>query len=72
MSAIPACSRSLFIIGCLVIGLGLAILLDQKLKGEAIFRSIFLFPMSISFIASGVVWGWLMNPATGDRMTGIN
>ncbi len=61
-----------FILGCIVIGLGLAILLDQKLKGEAIFRGIFLFPMSISFIASGVVWGWLMNPATGNRITGIN
>ena len=61
-----------FLIGCLVIGLGLAILLDQRLKGEAIFRGIFLFPMSISFIASGVVWGWLMNPATGSRITGIN
>lgn len=62
----------LFIAGCLIIGLGLAILLDQRLKGEGIFRSIFLFPMSISFIASGVVWGWLMNPATGNRLTGIN
>ncbi len=61
-----------FILGCLIIGLGLAILLDQKLKGEALFRGIFLFPMSISFIASGVVWAWLMNPATGDRLTGIN
>jgi glucose/mannose transport system permease protein len=61
-----------FIFGCLVIGLGLAILLDQRLKGEAIFRGIFLFPMSISFIASGVVWAWLMSPATGSRITGIN
>jgi glucose/mannose transport system permease protein len=61
-----------FILSCLLIGLGLAILLDQKLKGEALFRGIFLFPMSISFIASGVVWGWLMNPATGTRITGIN
>jgi glucose/mannose transport system permease protein len=61
-----------FIAGCLIIGLGLAILLDQKLKGEALFRGIFLLPMSISFIASGVVWSWLMNPATGDRITGIN
>jgi glucose/mannose transport system permease protein len=61
-----------FILGCLVIGLGLAILLDQKLKGENIFRGIFLFPMSISFIATGVIWGWLMNPATGNRITGIN
>ncbi len=61
-----------FIAGCLILGLGLAILLDQRLKGEALFRGTFLFPMSISFIASGVVWGWLMNPATGNRITGIN
>jgi glucose/mannose transport system permease protein len=61
-----------FILGCLLLGLGLAILLDQKLKGESLFRSIFLFPMSISFIASGVVWAWLMNPATGSRTTGLN
>src|SRR5918996_1913196 len=61
-----------FILVCLLLGLGLAILLDQKLKGESLFRSIFLFPMSISFIASGVVWAWLMNPATGSRTTGIN
>jgi glucose/mannose transport system permease protein len=61
-----------FILGCLILGLGLAILLDQRLRGEAIFRGIFIFPMSISFIASGVVWGWLMNPATGNRITGIN
>ena len=62
----------LFILGCLALGLGFAILLDQRLKGEAIFRSIFLFPMSISFIASGVVWAWLMNPSTGDHLAGIN
>jgi glucose/mannose transport system permease protein len=62
----------LFISACLIIGLGLAILLDQRLRGEGLFRGIFLFPMSISFIASGVVWGWLMNPATGNRITGIN
>jgi glucose/mannose transport system permease protein len=61
-----------FIIGCLIVGLALAILLDQRLKGEALFRGIFLFPMSISFIASGVVWAWLMSPATGNRITGIN
>lgn len=61
-----------FILGCLILGLGMAILLDQRLKGEALFRGIFLFPMSISFIASGVVWGWLMNPATGSRIAGIN
>ena len=63
---------SLFLTASLVIGLLLAILLDQKLKGESIFRGIFLFPMSVSFIVTGVVWGWLMNPATGSRITGIN
>jgi len=61
-----------FILGCLILGLGMAILLDQRLKGEAIFRGIFLVPMSISFIATGVIWGWLMNPAVGNRITGIN
>jgi glucose/mannose transport system permease protein len=61
-----------FIGGCILLGLGMAILLDQKLEGEPIFRGIFLFPLAISFIASGVVWGWLMNPATGNRITGIN
>ncbi len=61
-----------FILGCLILGLGMAILLDQRLKGEAIFRGIFLVPMSISFIATGVIWGWLMNPAVGNRLTGIN
>jgi glucose/mannose transport system permease protein len=61
-----------FIAGCLIIGLGLAILLDQRLRGETIFRGIYLFPMAISFIAAGVVWGWLMNPATGTRIAGLN
>jgi len=61
-----------FIAGCLILGLGMAILLDQRLKGEAVFRGIFLVPMSISFIATGVIWGWLMNPGTGNRITGIN
>ena len=40
--------------------------------GEGFFRSIYLFPMAISFIASGIVWRWLMNPAPGDRASGLN
>jgi glucose/mannose transport system permease protein len=40
--------------------------------GEGVFRSIYLFPMAVSFIAAGVVWRWLMNPAPGDRGTGLN
>ena len=61
-----------FIAGSLLLGLGLAMLLDQGLKGEGFFRSLFLFPMAISFIVTGVVWRWLMNPAMGSRMSGLN
>lgn len=64
---------ALFLISCLVTGLLLAILLDQRVKGEGIFRNIYLFPMAISLIVTGVVWRWLLNPATSvDRLSGIN
>ncbi|MBN1430643.1 MAG: sugar ABC transporter permease [Anaerolineae bacterium] len=63
---------SLFLVVCLIVGLLLAILLDQRLKGEGFFRSIFLFPMALSFIVTGVAWRWLMNPATGTRISGLN
>lgn len=62
----------LFVGGCLFLGLMLAILLDQGLRGENFFRSLFIFPMAISFIVTGVVWRWLMNPAMGSRMSGLN
>ncbi|MBG7610623.1 MAG: sugar ABC transporter permease [Anaerolineae bacterium] len=62
----------IFVSGSLVLGLGMAILLDQGVRGEGIFRSIFLFPMAISFIVTGVVWRWLMNPAMGSRLSGLN
>ena len=62
----------LFVGGCLILGLFLAILLDQGLRGENFFRSLFIFPMAISFIVTGVVWRWLMNPAMGSRMSGLN
>ncbi len=62
----------IFVAGSLILGLVLAILLDQNLPGEALFRGLFLFPMAISFIVTGVVWRWLMNPAMGDRMSGFN
>jgi glucose/mannose transport system permease protein len=61
-----------FIIGALLIGLTLAFLLEKGVKGEGFFRAVYLFPMAISFIAAGVVWRWLMNPAPGDRATGLN
>ncbi len=61
-----------FVGGSLALGFFLAVLLDQNLPGEGIFRSLFLFPMAISFIVTGVVWRWLMNPAMGSRMSGLN
>ncbi|GAA0592230.1 sugar ABC transporter permease [Virgibacillus siamensis] len=57
---------TIFFIGLVIVmGLGLGILIDQKLKGESFFRNIFLFPMALSFIVTGVVWQWLLNPSTG-------
>jgi glucose/mannose transport system permease protein len=55
----------LFIGLVIVLGMGIAVLIDQKLKGESIFRNIFLFPMALSFVVTGVVWQWLLNPSTG-------
>jgi glucose/mannose transport system permease protein len=61
-----------FVIGSIVLGFFLAVMLDQGLKGESFFRSLFLFPMAISYIVTGVVWRWLMNPAAGSRTSGFN
>ena len=61
-----------FVIGSILLGFFLAVLLDQGLKGEGFFRSLFLFPMAISYIVTGVVWRWLMNSATGSRTSGLN
>jgi glucose/mannose transport system permease protein len=59
---------STFLVGCLAIGLVLALLLDQQVAGESLFRNIFLFPMAISFIVSGTAWQWLLNPSTGVNL----
>jgi len=54
-----------FVVSSLVIGLVLANLLDRRIRAEAIFRSLFLFPLAISFIVTGVVWKWLLTPTAG-------
>jgi glucose/mannose transport system permease protein len=61
-----------FIVGTLIFGLIWALLLEKGVPGESIFRSIYLFPMAISMIASGVVWGWLLNPSQGVDARGLN
>lgn len=56
---------SLYIGFALVIGLALAILIDQKIRAESAFRSIFLYPMALSFIVTGTAWKWLLDPGVG-------
>ncbi|MCX7845372.1 MAG: sugar ABC transporter permease [Dictyoglomaceae bacterium] len=65
---------SLFLVSSIIIGLLLAIFIDRKIRGENIFRNIYLFPMAISFVVTGVVWRWLLNPGTGgiEGSIGIN
>ncbi|HEY8348169.1 MAG TPA: sugar ABC transporter permease [Symbiobacteriaceae bacterium] len=58
----------LFIGLCLFFGLAMAVLVDQRLKGSAFFRNVFLFPMSLSFVVTGVVWQWILNPSTGINL----
>ncbi len=55
----------LFIGICIGIGLLLAILLDQKIRGDGFLRTIYLYPMSLSFIVTGTAWKWIMNPGLG-------
>lgn len=49
----------------LVIGFVLAALLDQKIRFESTFRTIFLYPFALSFIVTGLVWQWILNPQFG-------
>lgn len=54
-----------FITSCLAVGLLLATLLDSRIKGEGVFRAIFMFPLAVSFIVTGVAWRWLESPTSG-------
>lgn len=55
----------LFVGACLLVGLLLAILLDRQPWGQPLWRNLFLFPLAISFVVTGVVWQWLLNPGAG-------
>ncbi|MCA0043718.1 carbohydrate ABC transporter permease [Celeribacter litoreus] len=55
----------LFIIGSLILGSILAILLDRGIAGEGAFRTIFLYPLAISLIVTGLGWRWLLDPSIG-------
>ncbi|CUH89469.1 Trehalose transport system permease protein SugA [Phaeobacter sp. CECT 5382] len=62
---------NLFVFGALFIGISmllgllLAILLDQKIRVEGVLRTIYLYPMALSMIVTGTAWKWIMNPGLG-------
>ena len=61
-----------FMAGTMFFGLLWALLLERGVRGEGVFRSFYLFPMAISFVASGVVWRWLLNSSQGEGASGLN
>ena len=54
-----------FIVICMVLGFLMAAFIDQKVMGEGVFRTIYLYPYAMSFVATGLVWQWLLNPENG-------
>ncbi|UEJ81062.1 sugar ABC transporter permease [Brachybacterium halotolerans subsp. kimchii] len=63
---------AVFLVGAMIVGFVWAWLLERPLPGGRIFQTVYLFPMAISFVASGVVWRWLLNSNQGDSATGLN
>ncbi|NJN84416.1 MAG: sugar ABC transporter permease [Caldilineaceae bacterium] len=57
-----------FMSQCIIFGFLIAVLIDQKIKGEALFRTIVIFPFAVSAIVTGVAWRWLMQPTTGINL----
>jgi len=59
----------LYIVISSVVGLALAILLDQKIRAEGLLRPIYLYPMALSFIVTGTAWKWFLDPGIGLEHT---
>lgn len=55
----------LFILFCLLVGLLMAVLLDQKIRAEGALRTVYLYPMALSFVVTGTAWKWMLNPDMG-------
>ncbi|MCB1355250.1 MAG: sugar ABC transporter permease [Maritimibacter sp.] len=58
-----------FIVICLVFGFLMAIMMDQRIRGESLFRTVFLYPYAMSFVVTGLVWQWVLNPGFGIQAT---
>lgn len=59
----------LFIAGSLAVGVLLAVLLNQKIRAEGVLRTVYLYPMALSFIVTGTAWKWILNPGLGVEHT---
>lgn len=57
-----------YVLGTMAVGLLLAILIDQRVRGEAAWRTIFLYPLAVSFVVTGAIWNWLYEPTVGFEM----
>ncbi|MDM7950907.1 carbohydrate ABC transporter permease [Hydrogenophaga sp.] len=55
----------LYVGGSMALGIFLAILLDQKVRGEGFIRTVYLYPMALSFVVTGTAWKWILNPSAG-------
>ena len=55
----------LFIAACMIIGFLLAVFIDQNVSGEGVLRTVFLYPYAMSFVATGLVWQWMLAPDAG-------
>jgi glucose/mannose transport system permease protein len=55
----------LFMVGTLVLGFLMAVFIDQRIRAEGVFRTIFLYPYAMSFIVTGLAWQWFLNPTLG-------
>lgn len=58
-----------FLLICFLLGTLLAIFIDQNVRGESLFRTVFLYPYAMSFVVAGLVWQWVLNPDLGIQHT---
>jgi glucose/mannose transport system permease protein len=61
-----------FVAGSMILGFVMAMLLDKGVRAEGFFRGVYLFPMAISFIATAIIWRWLLDNGSGADTAGIN
>ena len=59
---------TLYVAGSLAMGTLLAVLIDQRVRLEAVWRTIYLYPLAVSFIVTGTVWRWIFHPQTGVEL----